>query len=114
MLGQDSDAPFSMASGSSIVSAEEGSLDASADAEQSDDIDDVGTGSTESECSSDNSCASQDNGEAAPTAEQLGSRINRLIESLKSSAAGGDSTEAEFPQHSLGRRTRHHLRAHRR
>lgn len=114
MLGQDSDAPFSMASGSSIVSAEEGGLDASADAEQSDDIDDVGTGSTESECSSDNSCASQDNGEAAPTAEQLGSRINRLIESLKSSAAGGDSTEAEFPQHSLGRRTRHHLRAHRR
>lgn len=114
MLGQDSDAPFSMASGSSIVSGKEGSLDASADAEQSDDNDDVGTGSAESQCSSASSCASQDNGKAAPTAEQLGSRMNRLIESLKSSAAGGDTTEAEFPQHRLSRRTRHHLGAHRR
>jgi len=120
MLRQGSDAPYSMASGSSVVSAEEGSLDASAIAEQSDDLDDIGTSSIESECSSESSCASQENGDAAsscgmaPTAEQLGSRMNRLLESLRSSAVGGGSTEAEFSQHSLGRRTQRHLRAQRR
>jgi len=112
-LEQGSIAPFSMASGSSVVSAEEeGSVDASAVADQSDDLNDIGTSSIESECSSDGSCASQDKGNTASscaTAEQLGSRINRLIESLRSSAAGGGSTEAEFPQHSLGRRNRRHL-----
>lgn len=117
MFGEGSLAPFSMASGSSIVSTEEGSLDASATEEQSDDPDDVGTNSMESEFSSDGSSASY-SGVVAPTADQLGVRINRLIESLRSSAAGGGSTEAEFPQdaegHSLGRATHRHLRARRR
>jgi len=120
-------APFSMASGSSIVSAEEGSLSGSAIVEKSNDPDDAGTSSMESECSPDGSCTSHDNGAiscvAAPTAEQLGCRMNRLIESLRSSAAGTEndrsgSTEAEFAQspegQSLGRRSRRHLRTRRR